>query len=193
MTNDSSQPARDLWCIADVWENMISSLSTEKPNWMTDTGIGAAWSKEWQKEIYARMPQREKRFSATAGMEVWHYPCESRDLFYQWLSNYTQQRNIDESIPHKSKRPILPTSNINPASRFAGKRTYFTGFYPADKETIRGVLDSVARIIVLTSFSAKTTEFLILGPNAGPTKIKVAQAHSVPCVSVEVFIDEIQV
>lgn len=46
-------------------------------------------------------------------------------------------------------------------------------------------------IIADTAFRKTTTPILVLGPNRGPSKIQKAKECDIPCVSVEVFVDEL--
>ena len=179
------------WCINDVWDNIKSKYSDNKLN-LNDSGIGQAWSNMWKNELSKQfVNDRKHNVCIDIGLEVWYYPSESRCAFFDWLDDYIDKKKT-YATTHKSKSPVLPTSNYYVNAKYAGKTAYFTGFYPDDKKTIEDIIVPQTGIIAEKSFK-KSTAFLIMGPNRGPSKIENAQAWGISCISVEVFIDDVTV
>lgn len=171
------------WCIADEFENIRSRYPSE--SWLSDSGIGMVWSKEWKQKWQSVSPQREKRFCPSVGLEVWYYPDPQKADFFSWLDSYIEIRKN-----RKSQQPVLPKEGYLPNTQYSGKTIYFTGFYPDDKRIISDLVVPITGIKADDSFR-KTTQVLVMGPNRGPSKIQKAQGWGIPCVSVEIFVDEV--
>ena len=179
------------WCINDVWCTIETKYS-DNELWLSDSGVGQAWSNVWKKELSKQfVNERKNSICVEIGLDVWYYPPESRCAFFNWLGDYIDKKKT-YAATHKSKSPVLPTSNYHITEKYAGKTAYFTGFYPDDKKTIADVIIPQTGIIAEKSFK-KSTAFLIMGPNRGPSKIRNAQDWGIPCISVEVFIDDVTV
>ena len=157
---------------------------------LSDSGVGLAWANEWQKSLSKTFfHNRKKCVCSQLSLEVWYYPCESYDNFENWFHNYIDKRK-EELLSKGKKSPVLPTNSYCINTKYMGKRAYFTGFYPDDKNTIENIIVPQTGIIADESFK-KTTDFLIMGPNRGPTKIEKATKWGISCISVEVFVEEV--
>lgn len=177
------------WCINDIWENIAEIYLQENP-WMSEVGIGMSWSTEWKnKQAKNFTSDCFREICPNIGLEVLYYPIESFDTFKAWLDAYTKRRT-KAMAEHKSQAPILPMDGYHAGTRFDGKTAYFTGFYSEDKKTIANIVAPGTGIIPEPTFK-KSTYFLIMGPNRGPTKIEKAKAAGIPCISIEVFVEEV--
>lgn len=177
------------WCISDIWENIAEIYLQDNP-WMSEEGIGMSWANEWKNnQVTKYTNDRFRNICPNLGLEVWYYPIECFDSFKTWLEAYSKHRT-KAMAEHKSQAPILPLEGYISGTRFDGKTAYFTGFYSEDKKTITNVIVPQTGIISETSFK-KSTSFLIMGPNRGPAKIEKAKAAGIPCISVEVFVEEV--
>lgn len=177
------------WCIHDLRDHLRQTYAHDCP-YLSDTGTGLSWSRKWRDDLAGTFSAERRRATCPElGLEVWFYPEESRPAFLTWLAEYVERKKHAREF-HKSQSPVLPRSGYEKGTRFEGKKAYFTGFYPADKKTITDVIVPQTGIIAEESFK-KTTEFLIMGPNRGPSKTAKAAAIGIPCVSVEIFIDEV--
>ena len=179
----------NFWCIDDIWET-IQKKASENNLELSDSGVGLAWANEWQKNLSIKfINNREKRICTALSLEVWYYPRESYNSFENWFHNYICQRK-KEFLSKGKKSPILPLNSYRVNTKYMGKRAYFTGFYKDDKETIKNIIVPQTGIIADESFT-NTTDFLIMGPNRGPAKIEKAIKLGIPCISVEVFVEEV--
>ena len=180
---------KNFWCINDEWIN-IHSKTSENGIELSDIGVGLAWANEWRpnaSKLFANT--RKKSVCYDIGLEVWYYPEECKGYFYNWLDGYILFRK--EKLSSKGKKdPVLPTEKYHQTEKYMNKKVYFTGFYKDDNETIDNIIVPQTGIIVCEKF-VKTLDFLILGPNRGERKIREATKWGMPCISVEVFIDEI--
>jgi len=177
------------WCINDIWEIIEETYCADIP-WLSDCGVGLAWSREWKERIASRFTQ--ERFQGTCpevGLDVWYYPEECKGEFFFWLDGYVRQR-VQEMANHKSQAPVLPIAGYKAGTRFSGKTAYFTGFYKNDKKSITDIIAPQTGIILEESFK-KTTSFLIMGPNRGLSKIEKAMSYGIPCISAEIFVEEV--
>ena len=94
-------------------------------------------------------------------------------------------------IPRETKPMFeFPTiDNVNANCRFAGKCVLFTGFYPEEKAQLAPIIDFLQ--IEQPAGVCRKLDFLICGSNAGPAKIKKAEALEKPIIQAADFIQEI--
>ena len=172
----SDYTIRQYWCIAFFWQLIQDDFIKQYP-WITDSGIGLAWSNEWKRHICNLIANnsRELKFYEPVGQFVWFYPPGAAQHFIKWLPLYLLNRNQQRTC-HPSD-PVLPTSGYRITEKYQGKTAYFTGFYKKDKATISNIIVPQTGIIAESNFKS-STNFLIMGPNRGPSKIARAQERN---------------
>lgn len=101
----------------------------------------------------------------------------------QAVKNHFRQANSTISY-------VFPkTDCLNPSCRYAGCAICFTGFSETEKQELAKIQDKLG-IIAKNSISRKV-QFLICGPNAGPSKIEKCKELNIPIVSAEDFLKQI--
>ena len=108
---------------------------------------------------------------------------ESAEVDYDF-----QQQRTKERILYKDRVTIQlpPLDRINPDHCFLGKGLCFTGFSDADKKKIAQFSEN-AGFKLKNSVSGRVN-FLVCGPNAGPSKIAKCKELGIPVIDFEEFV-----
>jgi len=153
---------------------------------------------------------RERAETALALLDPDNSLIQDSKYIYNFANAQAMENRINESVDDplfsiedslqsavvkytpKSTKPMFefPTiDNVNANCRFAGKCVLFTGFYPEEKAQLAPIIDFLQ--IEQPAGVCRKLDFLICGSNAGPAKIKKAEALEKPIIQAADFIQEI--
>lgn len=175
------------WCVAEVIYPILEAINIPD-DFVSDIGVGYSWSFFWKNENLDK-DYKERIRGMYSCFEVWFYPHETLQVFSTWFESYLNYKIKQATEPHKTYDPVLPEGGLKKDSIFANKRICFTGFYPQDKKKIQEITDTLS--IVWAPGVSKKIDYLVTGPNKGPSKIQKATDLGIPIVSAEIFASEV--
>lgn len=123
------------------------------------------------------------------GFDVWFYPESCFEIFKTWFSEYAKKKIKESMEIHKTVAPVLSVCEYKKRFDFLWKENLFYWILSKDKKRIKKIC--LALNIYKCPIVSGKTEFLVTGPNMGPSKIKSAQDRKIPIIAAERFIPEI--